>query len=788
MLQRSSPQAARLGVSPFSAAYFTDPEGRGTALNVGEWAYFALVLAAGVGWWLGQKHWRWSWFLLTILGFGLSAYLAKYTAWFVILALPGTWANWSSYLTERFGHKPRTTRRALLWTQLGRLAAVAMLLALMALTLWPRVDTGTAWGWLTRRGWGFSLWEDESLHEAARTAAEWFRAGHLSGRGLHLAWVSAGPYWAYHQQGSVWLDLRAGLFTRQAVSDFLDILQALEKTGTPEGQAQRRRWQELLRHYDVSHIIVHIDHTVSRVDASKRRVQVPLLPLLLADRDERGQPVWELLDYVDGQTFLLAWRGSAHWPRIAQLRFSALKRWQREETQVETSATVSQETGYWQTLRIYLRGQPLQPPLSTTAARWAFGVVHDFRQRFALPRQQAEGLLLVTQSAGWLGLLASEGVLATALRMGTVLGEGWPTLPRWPRLAYETDALLWLAWRWARQGVLRSPRHPLVWGVCYDVGNFLDAHEALFCEGLRHEARVLARMFLLRQVTRLQPDLANAQLELARRYLERGCDDLALMTAEQFLQLSAAGSADDPPPQSRLQEHLGMPLDQLRQRVAEARSRFETLENVFLQPTVIQARSAEALARAREMWQSRLAGLALSLLQLMTRSLSLRQPEFAEAVRLLADIYVQTGDAISLHRLLEQSWAQAILGPERYQLLRALTAGALGEPQMESHYRRQLEERLQQTAARHFLQGATQLALGGDIGPAGSFFHGLFLQQQALTRSRERLLNLLAIASADLESGRLGDARLVLQQIIQLAPQEPFAALAAHYLRLLPED
>jgi tetratricopeptide (TPR) repeat protein len=172
----------------------------------------------------------------------------------------------------------------------------------------------------------------------------------------------------------------------------------------------------------------------------------------------------------------------------------------------------------------------------------------------------------------------------------------------------------------------------------------------------------------------------------------------------------------------------------------------------------------------------------------MTRSLSPRQPEFGEAVRLLADVYVQTGDALSLHRLLEQPWAQAAFGPERYSLLRALTASALADPQSESRFRRQLEERLQQSAAQSFLQGAIQLALGGDIGPAGSFFHGLFLQQQALTRSRERLLNLLAIASAHLEAGQLAQARSDFQRILELAPQEPIASLAAHYLRVLPEN
>lgn len=796
---QSGSGVARLGVSPFSAAYFTDSQGRWVGLSLAEWTYFVVLLAAIVGWWLGRAHWRWHWFLLGLVGFMLSAYLARYTAWFAILALPGMWMNWRIYLTERFGETPSVTRRAILWTQSGRLVAVILLLALILLTLWPQVETGTAAGWVTQRGWGFSMLEDASLKEAAQVAAAWQGNGKLPGKGLHLAWVNAGPYWSYYQPGSVWLDLRLGLFTRQAVDDFLEIVQGLEKVGTPEGTPQRRRWQELLRRYDVSHIIVHVDNTVTRFDTSKRRVQVPLLPLLLGERDDQGHPVWELLDYLDGETFFLAWTGSPHWPSLQAIRFRPWRRWRQsenDESGVATESTrqagqhtaVGRDIFPWRTLRVYFTGQPAQPPLATSAARWTFGVVHDMRQRLAPLRQQAEGVLLATQLAGWVGSLPSSGILGTAGRMGTVLGEGWPTLPRWPRLAYETDALLWLAWRWARQGVLQAPGHPLAWGICYDVANLLDAHEAQFTEGVRHESRLLARMFLLRQLTRLQPDMANAQLELVRRYLERGCDDLALTHAELFLRLPQRNDSDGLAPQKRLEEYISMSLEQLRNRVGEARGRFEPLLPALQQPITIQRNPGEVLARAREMWQARMAGLALSLLQQMTLSLSPRQPEFAEAVRLLADIYVQTGDAVSLHRLLEQRWAESVFGPERYQVYRALTAGALGDPQTESEYRRQLEERLQEAAGQSFLRGATQIALGGDVGPAGSFFHGLFLQQQALMRSRERLFNLLAIASANLEAGQLAQARAYFDHILQLAPHEPLAALAEHYLRVLPGE
>ncbi|MDW8221510.1 MAG: hypothetical protein RMJ82_01005 [Gemmatales bacterium] len=797
LLQKSSPQAARLGLSPFSTAFFAEPGGAYPSLA--ECGYFVILGLTLAGLWFGRASWRWPWFLPALLGLLLSAYLAKYTAWFAVLALPGLWKHWHGYLTTRFGGIPQTTRRALLWTQSGRLALVAVLLALLIATLWPQPGSGTALGWVTRRGWGFSLMQDASLAEAARVARDWQAAGSLPGKALHLDWVQAAPYWASLHTHSVWLDVRAGLYTRQAVQDFLEVVQALEKTGTVEGQQERRRWQMLLRQYDVSHIVVHSDTTVSRLDAGRRRVQVALLPLLLADRDEQGQPTWELLDYLDGATFLLAWTGSPHWPKLQHLRFIPERRWRVTEPE-DVSAVrdpvafggsisrVGRDLEPWRTLRIYFTGQPEQPALATLAARWLFVTLHDWRQRLASPRLQATGLLVATRLASGTATLPCNGLSGTLMQAATLVEEGWPNLPRVPRFVYQTDAVLWLSWRWARQGILQSPHHPFSWGVCYDIGNFLDTHEAQFLQGLRPETRLLARMFILRELTRLQPEMANAQLELARRYVERGCEDLALAHAEQFLQLPQGSPADTPAPQQRLEEYLGMSLEQLRQRVAEARGRFEPTLRLLTQPAALQGRPGEVLARAREMWQARLAGTALHLLQSLMRSLSPRQPEFAETVLLLADIYLQTGDAVSLHRLLDQPWSEAVFGPERITVWRALTAGALGEPLVEAELRQAVEQRLQRAAAQAFLQGATQLALGGDLGPAGSFFNGLYLQQQALTRSRERLFNLLAQACAELEAGQIARARNAFEQIPSLAPTEPLASLAEHYLRILPSD
>jgi len=802
LLRQRSPQAARWGVSPFSAAYFTDADGRWVGLSLAEWAYYLLLLFTAAGLWLGRARWRWSWFLLALLGLILSCYEVRYTAWFAPLALPGALPGWWHYLAERFGTWPATKRRAVLLAQLGRLMLFLAWLGLMLATLWPLPSTGTAAGSVTRRGWGFSLIEDASLQTAAEVTAGWRRTGRLSGRGLHLAWVNTAGYWAsaHGAEPAVWLDLRAGLFTPKTVRDFLDAVEALEKTGTPEGQRERRRWQELLRQYDISHLIVHSDNLVSRYDARGNRVRLPLLPLLLADRDDQGRPVWQMLDYVDGETFLLAWTGSPHWQQLQSLCFVPGSRlgsewgaggvsppWSGRQPAVESR--VGREMEPRRTLRIYFTGQPTPVPLATTAARWAAEVSNQLREpRYLQSRQRAEGEMLWTTLIATTAALPVVGVSGTLAQVGSVFVEGWPNLPRLPSFAYQRDALLWLAWRWARQGILDAPQQPYAWAVCYDVANLLDIHESQFSNGARHESRLLARMFLLRQLARLQPGLANVHLELARRFLERGCDDLALVHAESYLQIPAANTDQADSPQKRLQEHLGMSLEQLRTRVQEARERFPAWLPILTQPGWLQARPAEALARAREMWQSRLAGTTLTILQQLTRSLSPRQPEFAEAVRLLADVYVQVGDAVSLQRLLQQSWAQAILGRERYALLQALAAGALGDAPQEAQRREELEALLRRQSAELFLRGSVAITLGSDVGPAGSSFYGLMQQQQSLMRSRERIYNLLAIASAALEAGEIPRARDAFDQVRRIAPREPLAALAEHYLRLLPQS
>jgi hypothetical protein len=240
-------------------------------------------------------------------GIDLSCYWSRYLPWFALLALPASLPGWHHYLAQRLGVFPTTNRRSVLLGQLGRLAVAATVLGLMVATLWPQPTTGTAAGSITRRGWGFSLFEDASLEAAAQTTAHWWHSGKLPGRGLHLDWLNTSAYWAnaHRSQPAVWLDIRAGLFTPQTVRDFLDAVEALEKTGTPEGQQRRLRLNELLRKYDISYLVVDRDHLVVRYDNRGNQMRFTLLPFLLAERDEKGQPVWQMLDYLDGETFLL---------------------------------------------------------------------------------------------------------------------------------------------------------------------------------------------------------------------------------------------------------------------------------------------------------------------------------------------------------------------------------------------------------------------------------------------------------------------------------------------------
>jgi hypothetical protein len=798
LLYRGSRQAARLGVSPFTAAYFTGADGRWVGLSLAEWAYYVLVVFTAAGMWLGRAHWRWSWFLLALLGLVLSCYWSRYLPWFALLALPASLPGWHHYLAQRLGVFPTTNRRSVLLGQLGRLAVAATVLGLMVATLWPQPTTGTAAGSITRRGWGFSLFEDASLEAAAQTTAHWWHSGKLPGRGLHLDWLNTSAYWAnaHRSQPAVWLDIRAGLFTPQTVRDFLDAVEALEKTGTPEGQQRRLRLNELLRKYDISYLVVDRDHLVVRYDNRGNQMRFTLLPFLLAERDEKGQPVWQMLDYLDGETFLLAWTGSPHWEHLRTLQFSPLRCWQREAGSDNPATSppfainsVGRTVEPWRTLRHYFTGQPPPVPLPTSAARFLLEAFQQTREpRYVQLRQQAEAQMLWAALIANTAMLPMGGVTPALAQLGSIFTEGWPGVPRLPLFAYQRDALLWLAWRWSRQGILAEPQQPFAWAVCYDVGNLLDAHESQHSEGAHHESRLLARMFLLRQLARLQPGMANVHLELARRFLERGCDDLALASAEQFLQLSAGLEGDQSQqPASRLQEHLGLSLEQLRSRVQEAQGRFQTWIALLTQPGWVQSNPGEALLRAREMWQSRLANTTITVLQQLTRSLLPRQAEFADAVRLLADVYVQTGDAVGLQRLLQQNWAEAVFGRQRYEFLQALAAGALGDAAQEARRRAVLEDLLQKQAAELFLRGGIAMTLGSDLGPAGSGFYGLMQQHQALMRSRERIYNLLAIASAALEDGNIAQARQAFERVRTIAPKEPLAVLAEHYLRVLPE-
>ena len=172
-------QLHRLLLSPFQSDYFRPDQGR----NIAGLAYFPLVLAGLVSFWLNSSGLRWGralvWFGFLVLSVGH----ARAIPFFAVVGAPIAVLNFQEYGARRFGTVPITTGWWKQWSQLGRGLSVIGLF-LLALLAWP--------GWLfgfpqdaTRiamadaRRVGLKAEPPPALLPLARQLDEWHRNGKL---------------------------------------------------------------------------------------------------------------------------------------------------------------------------------------------------------------------------------------------------------------------------------------------------------------------------------------------------------------------------------------------------------------------------------------------------------------------------------------------------------------------------------------------------------------------------------------------------------------------------------
>jgi tetratricopeptide (TPR) repeat protein len=252
-----------------------------STVNLGEWAYFLLVLLGIASFALHRDALR-TWRLPVWLGFGLlGAWQVRTVPFFAVVAGPVAALNLQDFLARQ--SIPRAAGRAARW---GLLAAAVVLVVLRPLG-WLHGFSGD----VGRIGWGVQA--DPSLERVSRTLGRWRQEGRLRpGERVFNFHPDLAHCWAWFcPEEKGFFDFRFPFFSR-VVADYESVCRALGPAGNagpPGGD-----WQAILREHGVTHLVLY--------DPDPRRLTETMSGL-----DRAGD--WALL-HIDGKAVVYGWKAS----------------------------------------------------------------------------------------------------------------------------------------------------------------------------------------------------------------------------------------------------------------------------------------------------------------------------------------------------------------------------------------------------------------------------------------------------------------------------------------------
>jgi tetratricopeptide (TPR) repeat protein len=788
-----------IDLSPFDFSVYlnrrADPRTswyRPAGVTVAEWAYYPLVLLSAVSFLLNRRKIVWARLLLWILFFGLSAWQARNAGLFAVVAGPIAVLNIQDWLRARFGEEPSLTRGWVAAGQLGRVAALFVLVVLIGLMFYRPGESGTdvveretRQGLVHQRGYlGWSLFVNESLRQSAETMHEWRSANRLPGRAYRLHW-NEGPAYAsfFDPGGQSFMDTRFGLHSAATVDDQYRLLQTLEAT-RPDGAGAARdaTLKTLFGKYGITHIIVNAQAPVTRIDSRTRLpVQVPLVELLLDDRDASGKSKWEQLDYTDGRTVILAWtlwegwrdEHAPHWTTLQRLKYAP----DREAFRAPK--------------RLPPAGGRAEARMVSSTAAWLSGDV--YRRPLALD----EMIWHKAQAARAYDSLLGQTIQATSRYLTVPLGATLVGVPA-PPLPWMSEGLTGaapiLAVRAGRRALADNPRHADVHFELYRAYVSLQRQEEMVAEA-RNPPREVQMVAALRQSALLNPMEYQRQRELARWYFNHNVADLFMahvqLAHEAFRRLlveeglvaqvlQEAGPEElDAKITQIISREIGLPLDRLEPRFRSLRDNY----------TASAARQRDPIENAQQAIQLGLLDHARTELE---RAVALMPVDTAftmrnnQAFRQLLEVYLNLGFSTEAILIFTRPDAAARLGEAAWYNFGSLVAAADGNYEQALRYRDRLDSLTRQAAINDLLEGTAAQTLGGQGEPFGSIFYGMGSVIDGFDKQRQRADVLCISGLLALEAGLTERAAEYFRRSIEdTHGNNTYRPLAARYYRQL---
>ncbi len=795
MLARE-PGLARLVASPFGSDYFTltgtlwyRPKG----LSLAEWCYYPLVLAGIVSFVLNWRQTR-GWRVLIWLAFlALSAWQARLSGFFAVVAGPITALNIQDWLVAGQVKAQAPRRSQVVLGQVGRLLLLLAMLLLGALMVVRLPDFSAQQqeqaivpGLIHPRGaLGWSLYESAPLRDGAQRLTRWREEGALPGRAFAIplnppasarainspaspGFAEYAAWFGRSEEPPAFLDTRYKLHGT-AIHDFLDAYQAIRERSFKPAAECSPRWQRVFAkpEYDISHLVITGGWIVPQPDKKPAN----LVEALLGDRDASGQPIWELIGYPDGRFFVLAWTGSRHWPVIQKLRFDP----EREAFRAPSPDRLPPEhgperKGTESRLVRWLSGKGYQRPAGVGEAEWFHLQYGNARERRSLEERKRLVPQCVLNSASVVSLSALGGI-----------PHIW-----FPTERPVSEASLLLSLRASRRALAEEPDQPDPYFPLYLLYDELRMQE-IGLIGVINPVRDMQVLACLREFALLQPDDVNPEIKmtavmnLARLYLERDQIDLVQEQFEQFMTASR-----------KLKPPSGVSRDQYESQLQEQWSRVLNVSMPKVDKAIQDGKakfSAAALSSGNPLnavVEARRYGLSMVAREELERILQQADPMgpiYTGAFQQLLDVYLDIGAVPEARALLARPDAIDRLGPLQYHDSAALAAAAYGDYAGAIAHRRQQAEMLRATTARPPLEGLHQQVLVGDLGLPENVMTGV-LQGRAAARQRAELLCQAGLLA--LEAGRVDEAAELFRWAIQdLDTENVYRPLAErHYFAI----
>lgn len=799
----------RISVSPFEAdafsttVYWIAPGG----LTLCEWAYYPLALL-GVFSFLVNENYRRGARLASWLGFFLlSAWQTRNIGFFAVVGGGLTLMNLSDWLAVRASRaaEPRVSPGSVLLAMGPRFLVLLFLLAGCFFTVLPPMTEPSftqllgepSLGYLNPRGSvGWSAFADPSMTDVARWRHD--RVPLALGQPFHVNFAEPAGYeaWANHG-GRCFLDFRYELHGA-AAPEYWDAYEALRETGQGDQAALLRRWRQVFQKYDISHIVVP-NRNVLRPDPQdpRKKVQVQLNELLFLLTDEKGQRQFELLDFVDGNHFVMAWTGSPHYAQLKERKLAPDRMAFQERRQPPPPSEPPRDLS--SPLGQALERPPTRRPTGLDGGDWWLSQFDSDRTRAAMVEgRQAPFDLVLNCAAGCAGqgvLGAFWGRLPTDFFTAANMIALERCSPAQPLLAIDQLRRALAAVPDTSEAALfyRGQAYRRL-AACYDGLGDLERRQT---RGQPLPLREFQALCAWEAAARLNPGDPDLHESLGFRFLERRGQDGA---PEPFLDAGLAHLQEavriyrargvlrgQPAPPERIEEELKRLLD--RRLASRRMGKYDDLVRlVETKQAQFQNQSpkpnsgpAGDVALRRVMLAAQL-GLLRQMEAELREALALPDPALRRRLLSAAtEVYFGLGMLPELIETLRAKETAEAMGPQRFRHVAAMAAAAAGAPAEAAEHRLALAAALKEGAARNLLEAGQLQILGGLAEPAGSSLIGVQRSLSQTSSLSQQISEQLILAGLHLiEAGEpQAAAALFAQALRDVEPNASLAALAS---------